>query len=380
MNEKIIFSVSDGFLSDTAEISIDITDDREEDFDGDGLSDRREAQLGTLLDSADSDGDGLSDGDEVRVYHTSPLDADSDDDGVVDGQEWPIYDEDIHQDESILTFRIRLSDLDQDGLINPLDADSDGDGLLDGVEQGISIPNRDTNLENGHFQADADPSTQTDPFSVDTEGGGCPDYVEDLNLNGRLDEGESQPELDASADDLDEDEDGLCSTLERFYGVDPLDSDSDDDGVADGLEMEWNQDTDQDGLINALDPDSDNDQIWDGTEMGIQMPLEDTDLSQNTFQVDLDPSTHTDPLNPDSDFGGNQDGLEDSNYNGLQEEWESNPLSKLDDYPDADQDQISLVNDNCPLVYNPDQLDQDQDSIGDACDPDQDGNSVLDRI
>ena len=46
------------------------------DSDGDGLSDAKEAILGTNPNNPDSDGDGMSDGDEV-AYGTNPLDATS---------------------------------------------------------------------------------------------------------------------------------------------------------------------------------------------------------------------------------------------------------------------------------------------------------------
>ena len=43
--------------------------------------------MGTFMDSTDTDSDGLSDYDEVKVYHTDPLNVDTDGDGVSDYEE-----------------------------------------------------------------------------------------------------------------------------------------------------------------------------------------------------------------------------------------------------------------------------------------------------
>lgn len=46
------------------------------------------------------------------------------------------------------------------------------------------------------------------------------------------------------------------------------------------------------------------------------------------------------------------------------------------DWTDADDDGIPDILDNCPFIENPDQLDTDGDGLGDACDPDRDGDGI----
>jgi hypothetical protein len=53
------------------------------DIDGDGLSDAKEAELGTDPNNPDTDSDGLTDGEELE-YGTDPLKADTDGDGIPD--------------------------------------------------------------------------------------------------------------------------------------------------------------------------------------------------------------------------------------------------------------------------------------------------------
>ena len=103
------------------------------DTDGDGLSDAREARLGTNPRVADTDRDGLKDGAEVKRYRTKPLKADTDRDKLKDGAE-------------VIRFRTnpRRADTDRDRLVdrpelmkyhtNPRRKDTDGDGVNDGVE------------------------------------------------------------------------------------------------------------------------------------------------------------------------------------------------------------------------------------------------------
>ena len=61
-----------------------LSDTKDVDSDGDGLSDLLEAELGTDPLGTDSDADGLADGTEVNTYNTSPTNADTDGDGAND--------------------------------------------------------------------------------------------------------------------------------------------------------------------------------------------------------------------------------------------------------------------------------------------------------
>ncbi|UCF07908.1 MAG: hypothetical protein JSW28_09760, partial [Thermoplasmata archaeon] len=140
---------------------------------------------------------------------------------------------------------------------------------------------------------------------------------------------------------LDSDFDGLENGIEILMGTNPNDADTDNDGVLDGQELEWNRDSDGDGHvkpnkwaegryydtgINALDPDSDGDGLYDGTEIGLswlhphsQTNYIDTGQPKDSMYdypilflypeaPDRDPATTTDPLDVDSDDDGLPDG------------------------------------------------------------------------
>jgi clumping factor A len=155
--------------------------DGSEDFNRNGLLDAGEGDptAGHGADDAtlkDSDGDGLSDGLEGSLG-TDPHDADSDNDGVLDGAEPNPAD-----------------DADGDGKINALDPDSDDDGLFDGTELGLACNNAATDLSAGTCVSDADSGkTRTNPLLADTDHGGVKDGDEDVNHNGIVDVGETDP-------------------------------------------------------------------------------------------------------------------------------------------------------------------------------------------
>jgi clumping factor A len=305
--------------------------------------------------TGDSDGDGLCDDTEIAIG-TDPNDADSDDDGVTDGHE-PSYGDDT----------------DGDGLINAMDPDSDNDGLNDGTEMGVTDPGEDTDTTTGHFIPDGDGgATTTDPLDPDTDDGGVPDGAEDIDRDGVVDPGETDPNYGADDVITDTDGDGIPDDQETLIGTDPNDGDSDDDGVLDGAEPNYADDTDGDGLINAMDPDSDGDGILDGTEMGVTADdlTDDTDVGAGNFVPDGDGgATTTSPVNPDTDNGGVPDGEEDADHDGVIDTGETDPNDPSDDVPvnpdggpDADTDVDS---------------DADGDADGDS-DGDADGDSDAD--
>ncbi|WP_345985985.1 putative metal-binding motif-containing protein [Sulfurimonas sp. HSL-1656] len=176
---------------------------------------------GTL--STDADSDGVSDAAEI-TNGTDPNDPDTDNDGLNDGQE-------LSANTDALD-----ADTDDDGIpdglevtysLNPLDNDSDNDGLIDGLEIGTTsavsggtsdgaaaIAYSGTNL--GLWQPDNDPGTHTDPLDADSDNDGLCDGPAAV-----ASECVSGEDLDAN---------GAVGASE----TDPADADTDDDALKDG--------------------------------------------------------------------------------------------------------------------------------------------------
>jgi hypothetical protein len=124
--------------------------------------------------------------------------------------------------------------------------------------------------------------------------------------------------------DTDSDDDGLADGEEIALGTDPFDPDTDDDGLSDGDEVNvhgtdpLDPDTDDDGLddgdeialgTDPFDPDSDDDGLSDGDEVHVYGtdPL-DPDSDDDGLNDGLEVSLGLDPLDPDSDDDGIPDG------------------------------------------------------------------------
>jgi hypothetical protein len=223
------------------------SDPRLRDTDGDAIPDGIEDRnhdgsrdpTETDATSRDTDQDGISDGLEDQNHdgvrdpsETDPLLLDSDSDGLADG------DEDTNHNGVREAYEVdpRTPDTDCDGIsddeeltagTSPLLGDSDGDGLPDGLERarvmalaGSSCPN---------LTPDADPSTTTIATAEDSDNDSIPDGLEDVNQNGRVDPGESDP------NNPDTDGDGLPDGDELAAGTDPTDRTSPPALIAEGM-------------------------------------------------------------------------------------------------------------------------------------------------
>jgi hypothetical protein len=185
-------------------------------------------------------------------------------------------------------------DTDGDGTPDYLDDDSDADGVLDSIEGG-----------GGALPVDSDADGTADFRDLDSDANGVPDMIE----TGSDPDGDSQP----SSSDPDNDGDTLRDVDE--IGDDPatprdtdgdgtpdyFDLDSDDDNISDVHEGPTGRDTDRDGLVDSIDLDTDGDGINDADEAG------DTDLATYPRDYDMDGAPDFRDLDSDADGLGDRD-------------------------------------------------------------------------
>jgi hypothetical protein len=203
------------------------------------------------------------------------------------------------------------------GKSDPLSPDTDGDGLPDGLECGwrgggsSTDTNTDTNGDGfPNFRPDLDPpffntvpdnsgipgynfnasrtdllkGSMTDPNNSDSDYDGIPDGLEDLNRNGWVDgDGNAlQPGTSNPWDDRPSSGDWPDGVWDEYWTeTDPNNSDTDLDGASDG----YGEDTNFNGHI---DGDLNSNRVWEAGELW----------------------TETDPLNDDTDGDSLPDGWE----------------------------------------------------------------------
>ena len=285
------------------------------DTDGDGLSDEREAELGTDPNDTDTDDDGFSDGDEVTAG-TDPLNAQSfpgaDADGDADGDLVP---DEVEQSEGT----------------DPHDPrsflDTDGGGTANYVETFA------------YFEAGIAGTNPQDPRDDrrDLDGDGLPDLLE-LALSASPSSADSPTANGAGAAG-----NGMTNAVNAYLGsigIEPIEAlaDFDRDGYPDALEIELGLDP-----LGAAAPDGDGDGIPNVIEL-----LAFTDIGSATdrdgdgvpdareIALSADP---LDPGSPAADGAGDDDG--DGVPNAIEAVLQDLGAGEVTDTSDADGDGLT---------------------------------------
>ncbi len=133
-------------------------------------------------------------------------------------------------------------------------------------------------------------------------------------------------------------------------------------------------------VIAFLDPaaDADGDGLPNAAELerGTDPAVADSDGDRVADPADRCPLVF-DPQQGDQDGDGTGDACEDSDGDGLTDARDNCPTLPNTDQADADGDARGDLCDNCPATPNPGQQDGDGDGVGDACD-DTDGDGLFD--
>ncbi|CAH8568628.1 unnamed protein product [Schistosoma rodhaini] len=237
--------------------------------------------------------------------------------------------------------------------------DSDGDGIPDYMEDenGDGIPD---------YLEDDDNDGIPDHLESDSDGDGIPDYMED-------DDGDGVPNYLE-----DEDEDGIPDYMENCKNSKNKVADRNNNGIPDNLEM---KDSDNDGIIDLYDDDDDNDGIPDDQDDdddndGVKDYHEDKNVNQKLDILeakDTDGDGIPDYLDDDDDGDGIPDcDDDDDDGDGILDTDEDENRNKIPDHletEDTDGDGIIDLLDT----------DDDNDDIPDYLDSDSDGDGTDDK-
>ncbi len=248
-------------LTDGSEVLFYRTDPTLSDTDTDVLTDFEEVMGQNIIwhgnpimvypnpNDPDSDNDGVSDHEEIFFWNSFPNDPDSDDDQIFDGDE-PFY------FEAYGPFS-PLEDFEPDGIMGIQDNDSDNDRLLDGEELSLgtnpTVPDTDFDLISDYEEVRGYGFQYIDPFT------GLPEQL--------------------------------------IYFTDPLNNDTDTDGLIDGIEVNGMPYLSGMVYTDPTNIDTDGDGLIDGYEIkGFVITV----MNNNLTVI-------TNPMHPDTDLDGISD-------------------------------------------------------------------------
>lgn len=233
-------------------------------------------------------------------------------------------------------------------------------GLLCDVDNDGVFDGLDDDLDGDGLTNDLEAANNADPMNPDSDGDGLLDGEEVLTY-------QSNPQL------VDSDSDGLSDSLEVWeFGTSPIKADTDDDGLSDTDELQTYE-------TDPLVPDTDEDQLSDGYEVltsGTDPLLPDTDEDGLLDGPEI--LTHgTDPLDADSDDDSLSDGAEinehqtnplaaDSDADGLTDPQEINTTQTDPLNPDTDGDGLADGAEVNTHGTNPLLADSDSDGVSDG--------------
>ncbi len=305
------------------------------DTDGDGIPDAASVALNGAYIGTDADFDGLDDGYDNNIGSLDPTNGALTPSSYVDFDDLGTAERDWRETVDI--------DLDDDGITNADEdggtgfdpvADADGDGIpnfQDDSDVAVGFPIFvDSNNDGVNDVYDTDLDGIPDYVDLDSDNDGIPDIVE---------AGGTDADNNGKADNLtDEDNDGLADVYDSVCESAPsvpctivgtdipnadtdldgrpdyIDLDSDNDGIADLVEV-GGIDTDGNGMADDMLNVSTGDTNSDGwSDTFTATPLVDTDL--NDTAIDFDGDTHPNHLDLDSDNDGITDVIESGGQDG----------------------------------------------------------------